>query len=264
LTDIFSGTNSNYQGMVAQLNHRFSSHIMFSANYTWSHALDFGQNNQTATVANNLLDPQDLRAEYGNSITNVTNRFVVNAVATAPWQYAGWLAYLANDWELSPSFQLQSGFPYSIGTSGTLSSAFTPTGNLSAIGGGINGSNGTFRVPGFERNGFTQPSTNVLDLRLSKRFTIYERLKLELMAESFNILNRQNVTAVNTTGYFLGNTTVAGATPTSSRIVTGNTLTFNTTSANAALPLFQSITNTNSSGFSFAPRQLQLGVRAQF
>ncbi len=264
LTDIFSGTNSNYQGMVAQLNHRFSSHIMFSANYTWSHALDFGQNNQTATVANNLLDPQDLRAEYGNSITNVTNRFVVNAVATAPWQYAGWLAYLANDWELSPSFQLQSGFPYSIGTSGTLSSAFTPTGNLSAIGGGINGSNGTFRVPGFERNGFTQPSTNVLDLRLSKRFTIYERLKLELMAESFNILNRQNVTAVNTTGYFLGNTTVAGATPTSSRIVTGNTLTFNTSSANAALPLFQSITNTNSSGFSFAPRQLQLGVRAQF
>jgi hypothetical protein len=264
LTDIFSGTNSNYQGMVAQLNHRFSSHVMFSANYTWSHALDFGQNNQTATVANNLLDPQDLRAEYGNSLTNVTNRFVVNAVATAPWEYTGWLAYLANDWELSPSFQLQSGFPYSIGTSGTLSTAFTPTGNLSAIGGGINGSNGTFRVPGFERNGFTQPSTNVLDLRLSKRFTIYERLKLELMAESFNILNRQNVTAVNMTGYFLGNTTIAGATPTSPRIVTGNTLTFNTSSANAALPLFQSITNTNSSGFSFAPRQLQLGVRAQF
>jgi hypothetical protein len=264
LTDIFSGTNSNYQGMVAQLNHRFSSHIMFSANYTWSHALDFGQNNQTATVANNLLDPQDLRAEYGNSITNVTNRFVVNAVATAPWQYTGWLAYLANDWELSPSFQLQSGFPYSIGTSGTLSTAFTPTGNLSAIGGGINGSNGTFRVPGFERNGFIQPSTNVLDVRLSKRFTIYERLKLELMAESFNIVNRQNVTAVNTTGYFLGNTTIAGATSTSPRIVTGNTLTFNTSSANAALPLFQSITNTNSSGFSFAPRQLQLGVRAQF
>ena len=264
LTDIFSGTNSNYQGMVAQVNHRFSSHIMFSVNYTWSHALDFGQNNQTATVANNLLDPQDLRAEYGNSITNVTNRFVVNAVATAPWQYTGWLAYLANDWELSPSFQLQSGFPYSIGTSGTLSTAFTPTGNLSAIGGGINGSNGTFRVPGFERNGFIQPSTNVLDLRLSKRFTIYERLKLELMAESFNIVNRQNVTAVNTTGYFLGNTTIAGATSTSPRIVTGNTLTFNTSSANAALPLFQSITNTNSSGFSFAPRQLQLGVRAQF
>ncbi len=258
LTDIFSGVNSNYQGMSAQLNHRFSSHVMFSVNYTWSHALDFGQNNNTATVANNLLDPASLRAEYGNSITNVTNRFVANTVLTAPWKYTGWVAYLANDWELSPSFQLQSGFPYSIGTSGTLSTAFTPTGNLSAIGGGINGSNGTFRVPGIERNGYVQPSTNTLDLRLSKRFTVYERLKLELMAESFNILNRQNVTAVNTTGYFLGNSkTSAGA-------VNGNTLSFNTSSANAALPLFQSVTNTNSSGFSFAPRQLQLGVRAQF
>ncbi len=261
LTDIFSGVNSNYQGMVAQINHRFSSHLMFSANYTWSHALDFGQNNQTATVANNLLDPSNLRAEYGNSITNVTNRLVINAVATAPWQYTGWVAYLANDWELAPSFQLQSGFPYSIGTSGTLSTAFIllllPA-ILSAIGGGINGSNGTFRVPGFERNGYTQPSTNTLDLRLSKRFTIYERLKLELMAESFNILNKQNVTAVNTTGYFLGNSR------NSAHAVTGNTLTFNTSSANSALPLFQSTTNTNSSGFSFAPRQLQLGVRAQF
>ncbi len=260
LTDIFSGVNSNYQGMVAQINHRFSTHIMFSANYTWSHALDFGQNNQTATVANNLLDPANLRAEYGNSLTNVTNRFVINAVATAPWQYTGWVAWLANDWELAPSFQLQSGFPYSIGTSGTLSSAFIATGSptLSAVGGGINGSNGTFRVPGFERNGLTQPSTNTLDLRLSKRFTIYERLKLELMAESFNILNKQNVTAVNTTGYFLGNS------KNSANAITGNTLTFNTSSANSALPLFQSTTNTNSSGFSFAPRQLQLGIRAQF
>ncbi|RSL16973.1 carboxypeptidase family protein [Edaphobacter aggregans] len=266
LTDIFSGVNSNYQGMVAQINHRFSNHITFSANYTWSHALDFGQNNQTATVANNLLDPASLRAEYGNSLTNVTNRFVLNAIGTAPWQYTGWMAYLLNDWELAPSFQLQSGFPYSIGTSGTLSSAFVATGSptLSAIGGGINGSNGTFRVPGFERNGLAQPSTNTLDLRLSKRFTIYERLKLELMAETFNVLNRQNVTAVNTTGYFLGNTTIAGATPTAPRIVTGNTLTFNTSSTNATQPLFQSITNTNSSGFSFAPRQLQLGIRAQF
>ena len=39
-----------------------------------------GQNNQTATVANNLLDPQNIRAEYGNSITNIPNRLVADAV----------------------------------------------------------------------------------------------------------------------------------------------------------------------------------------
>ncbi len=258
LTDIFSGVTSSYQGLVAQINHRFSNHVQFSANYTWSHALDYGQNNQTATVANNLLDPQDIRAEYGNSNQNVPNRLVATAVVTAPWKYHGWLSYLLNDYEVSPSFQLQSGFPYSIGSSGTLSTAFLPTGNRSAIGGGVNGSNGTFRVPGFQRNGFSQPATNTLDLRLSKRFNVAEKARLELLAESFNILNRQNVTAVNTTGYFIGNSRNAA------NAITGNTLTFNTSSANAALPLFQSVTNTNSSGFSFSPRQLQLGVRVQF
>ena len=87
--------------MAAQLNHRFSNHLLFSVNYTWSHALDFGQNNQTATVANNLLDPQNLRAEYGNSLTNIPNRFVMNAVLTAPWKYTGWVAYLRTTVSLS-------------------------------------------------------------------------------------------------------------------------------------------------------------------
>jgi hypothetical protein len=265
ITDIFSGVNSNYQGLVGQINHRFSNHVQFSLNYTWSHALDYGQNNQTATAANNMLDAQDLRAEYGNSNQNVPNRLVANAIFSTPWKGNGWMSYLVNDWEIAPSFALQSGLPYSIGTSGALSLGYTPTGTISAIGSGVNGSNGSggasngsqFRMPGFERNGFMQPKTNVLDLRVSKRFTVYERFKLELLAESFNILNHQNVTAVNTTGYFIGTTGPSSA-------PTGNTLSFNTSSANPTQPLFQSVTNSNSSGFSFSPRQLQLGVRAQF
>ena len=252
ITDIFSGVNSSYQGLVGQINHRFTNHFQVNANYTWSHALDFGQNNQTATVANNLLDPQDIRQEYGNSITNIPNRLVFGAIVTAPWKYTGWKSYLLNDYEASPAYSVQSGLPYSIGTTGTLSSAFTPTGALSAIGGGINGSNGTFRVPGFERNGFEQPKTNVLDLRLSKRFSVKERVKLEFLAESFNLLNHQNVTSVNTTAYTVGSTVVGGK-------PTANTLTFTT-----AVPSFGATTATNTSGFSYAPRQIQMGARVQF
>jgi hypothetical protein len=252
ITDIFSGVNSSYQGLVGQINHRFTHHFQVNANYTWSHALDFGQNNQTATVANNLLDPQDIRQEYGNSITNIPNRLVMGAVVTAPWKYTGWKSYLLNDYEASPAYSIQSGLPYSIGTTGTLSSAFTPTGALSAIGGGINGSNGTFRVPGFERNGFEQPKTNVLDLRLSKRFSVKERVKMEFLAESFNLLNHQNVTSVNTTAYTVASTVVGGK-------PTANTLTFTT-----QVPSFGATTGTNTSGFSYAPRQIQMGARVQF
>jgi hypothetical protein len=250
LTDIFSGVNSSYQGLVAQLNHRFSNHLQFNANYTWSHALDFGQNNQTASVANNLLDPQNIATEYGNSITNVPNRLVMAGIVTAPWKYTGWKAYLLNDYEVSPSLQLQSGLPYSVGTTGTLTTGYSASGStLNAIGGGVNGSNGTFRMPGFERNGLQQPKTTVVDLRLSKRFRVKERVNLEFLGEAFNVANHQNVTGVNTTAYTVGSTS---ATKT-------NTLTYTT-----AVPTFGATTFTNTSGFSFAPRQIQLGVRAQF
>jgi Carboxypeptidase regulatory-like domain/TonB dependent receptor len=260
VTDIFSGSNSNYEGLVGQISHRFSNHYSFTANYTWSHALDYGENNQTATVANNLLDPQNIRAEYGNSIQNVPNRLVLSSVITSPWEFKGPLKYALNDFQISPAFALQSGLPYNMTTSGTLSTAFVAPGvtnNLSAIGGGINGSNGTFRVPGIARNSFTQPKTNVLDLRISKRFPITERVKLELYGETFNLINHQNVTSVNTLGYTLGNT---GTSPN----VTSNTLTFNTVPTAPTQSQFGVTTATNSSNFSFAPRQIQLAVRLQF
>lgn len=250
LTDIFSGVNSNYSALVAQINHRFSHNIQFNANYTWSHALDYGLNNQTATVANNLLDPQDIRQEYGNSITNIPNRLVMGGIVTAPWKYKGWLGYLLNDFEASPDLQVQSGLPYSVGTSGTLTTGFTPSGaTVNAIGGGVNGSAGTFRMPGFERNGFQQPRTTVVDLRLSKRFNIHDRVKLEFLGEAFNIANHQNVTSVNTTAYTIG--TVAASKT--------NTLSFTTQTPSFGVP-----NSTNNSGFSYAPRQIQLGVRGQF
>jgi hypothetical protein len=252
LTDIFSGVNSNYQGLVAQINHRFSNHLQFTANYTWSHALDFGQNNQTATVANNLLDPQDIRAEYGNSITNIPNRLVANAVVTAPWKFTGWKSYLLNDYEMSPSLQVQSGLPYLVGTSGGFTSTgpgFTSTGGSIAGFGGVNGSNGTFRMPGFERLGLQQPKTTVVDLRLSKRFSVRERIKLEFLGEAFNLANHQNVTTVNATAYTVGSVAASKT----------NTLTYTT-----AIPTFGAATATNTSGFSYAPRQIQLGARVQF
>jgi hypothetical protein len=261
-TNIFSGVNSNYQGLVGQISHRLTHNLQFNANYTWSHALDYGENNTTGTSANALLDPTNLREDYGNSNQNVPNRFVLTAVATSPWRFTGWKSYLLNDYEISPNFSAQSGLPYSVSTSGTLSTglinSLTGSAQLNAVGGGVNGSNGAFRLPGFERNGLQQPRTNVLDLRLSKRFNVAERVKLELLGESFNILNKQNVTSVNTTGYFIGTTTNAA------KQVTANLLTFNTSSANSALPLFGAVTNSNSSGFSYTPRQIQLSIRAQF
>jgi hypothetical protein len=188
---------------------------------------------------------------------------VINSVMTSPWNFTGPLKYVLNDFEIAPSYAIQSGLPYSIATSGTLSGGFAGTGvtPFSAIGSGINGSGGTQRLPGIARNAYAQPKTNVLDLRISKRFAVTERVKLELYGESFNLINHQNVTGVNTLGYSLGTTTTTvGGKP----VPTGNTLTFNTSPANPTVSQFGAITATNSSNFQFAPRQIQIAARLQF
>lgn len=247
LTDIFSGVNSNYEGVVFQINKRLSHNFDLHANYTWSHALDYGENNTTFTNTNSLLDPTNLRADYGNSNQNVPNRIVAYAIYDTPWRHSGWLSYLVNDYEIAPDFQAQNGLPYSAGTNGSTSTIFTDSGaTISGLGSTVNGSGGAARMIGLDRNYAQQARTIVVDMRLSKRFAVGDRAHFEFLAEAFNLANHQNVTSVNTTAYAVGSDST-------NKI---NTLTANT--------LYGTVTNTNSEGFVYSPRQLQLGLRLQF
>jgi hypothetical protein len=247
MTDIFSGVSSNYNALVLQVSHRATRNISFHANYTWSHALDYGENNSTFTNTNSLLNPYNIGLEYGNSMQNVPNRFVFTSVMTSPWHAAGLKGYLLNGLEFSPSFQAQNGNPYTAMISGSASglvSSYSPTGYVTGVGNSFNGSNGTYRVPDIQRNAFRQPPIYVFDARLSKRFVVKEKYTLEFLAEGFNLFNHQNVTSVNTTAYQL-NANVNGV----------NTLTPN--------PSFGTPFGSNGNNI-YTPRQMQLGVRFQF
>jgi outer membrane receptor protein involved in Fe transport len=254
ITDIFSGVNSNYEALVGSIKHQMSHHVSVDANYTWSHALDFGENNTTGASATSLLDPANLKLDYGNSNQNVPNRLVVYAVGTSPWHLHGPLGYLANDFEISPDFQTQSGLPYSVGISGASSKLFLAPGEPkqgSIIStGSFNGTGGSNRIPGLDRNNFQQPKTWVLDLRASKKVVVRERYSLEFLAEAFNLANHQNVTSVGATAY-----TVSTSDP-------------NNPDVNEFVPYtstpFHSVTGTNNSNFAYNVRQLQLAVRLKF
>jgi hypothetical protein len=254
ITDIFSGVSSNYEALVAQYKHRLSHYVSVDANYTWSHALDYGENNTTGASANAVLDPTNLRLEYGNSNQNVPNRFVVFGVADSPWHMHGPWGYLVNDFQLSPDFQAQTGLPYSVNLSGSSSTlAISPSGpsesiiNTSSFNGSGSSSN---RLPVFNRNAFQQPKTYVVDLRASKRLVVHERYGLEFLAEAFNLANHQNVTSVNASAYTVSNTTNASG-----------------AKVNELLPYstpFSQVTATDNSNFAYNIRQLQLGLRLQF
>jgi len=240
MTDIFSGINSNYNALAIQVNHRMSRNVQFNASYTWSHALDYGENASTFSDTNDLLVPTNLKGEYGNSIFNVPDRFVFNAIMNSPWHADGWLRYLAEGWEFAPIYQGQNGLPFSLATSGTAPGAVSG-------GGGINGSNGRKGIDVIGRNTFRMPRTQVLDMRLSKKFTFAEKYSLELSGDAFNVFNHPNTTGVNTTGYIV---TTNGA-------------------CSAAAPCLSynsgfGIGSSANSNFAYSTRQIQLGFRFLF
>jgi len=241
LTDVFSGATSNYHAFVVEAGHRLGHHVQFSANYTWAHAIDTGVNGSTFSDTNDLLVPGNAKAEYGNSIYDVPNRFTVNAVMFSPWKVQGPVGYLANDWELAPIFTAQNGLPFSLTTSGA------PPGG---VGSSINGSGGANRIDVTGRNTFRFPNTYIADMRIAKKFTMHDRYKVELSGDIFNLANHQNVTGITSTGYIIGNN--AG-----------------TCGAGVALPCLKfnnafNVVNNSNSNFIYSPRQIQLGARFQF
>lgn len=251
ITDIFSGVTSDYQALVAQFKHQMSYHVSFGSNFTWSHALDYGENNTTGASATAMLDPRNIRLDYGNSNQNVPVRLMIYTVVDSPWRMHGPLGYLVNDFELAPTFQTQSGLPYSVGISGS-SSKLYPTGSTTQQSiintTSFNGSGGANRIPGLDRNNLSYPKTWGLDLRASKKITVREHYSLEFLTEAFNLTNHQNVTGVGTTAYSISENTTTKT----------NNLTQYTSTP------FGAITSTNNSNFAFNVRQLQMALRLNF
>jgi hypothetical protein len=234
MSDFVSGVNSSYNAMAVEVKHRMSHNIQFGANYTWSHAIDYNQNQTTFSSTNAFLFPTSIAAEKGNSQYDVPNRFVLNAIVNSPWKKNGWLGVLANGWEFAPVYQIQNGLPYTLLVSGN---APVPTGTSL---GSINNSGGANRIDILGNNSFRMPMTWVTDMRIAKNFSIRERYKVELLTDFFNVANKQNVMSVNTTGY----------------TISGNNLQFNSA--------FGSVTGVNNSNFLYTPRQIQLGARVHF
>jgi len=253
VTDIFSGVTSNYEALVASYKHRLSYHFSFDSNFTWSHALDYGENNQTGAAATSLLDPTNIKLDYGNSNQNVPYRLVIAGVGTSPWHFSGPLGYVLNDFEIAPGFSTQSGLPYSPGiSSGSANAKMYPTGATAQQSiittTSFNGSGGANRLPNIDRNAFQYPKTWGVDLRVSKSLVVREHYKLEFLTEAFNLTNHQNVTGLGTTAYQISEDTTNHL----------NKLTPYTSTTYGA------ITSTDNSNFAYNVRQLQMALRFTF
>jgi hypothetical protein len=245
ITELLSNVNSNYNAGVLAIEHRTSHGISFGMSYTLAHALDYNQNAFLYKSPTNILEPNNMALEYGASNTDVRQRLTVHGTFWTTWQKHGWLGYLVNDYGFAPVVAWQTGLPYTLGVGG------------SAPGGaffGINGEGGPSRLNILQRNSYRFPSTQTTSLRITRRIPIKDRLYLELMAETYNLTNTQNVTSVDTLGYNACSTPLVQGCPSDSTAAHPY-LEFN--------PTYGVPTNANSNAI-YTPREIQLAVRLKF
>ena len=260
VTDVFSGINSTYNALAVQVEKRLSNHIQFSANYTWSHALDYSVNNTTGIGGDAMIDPLNPHyGLYGDALTNVPNRFTLNAIVEEPWHHEGWIRYLVDGWQMAPVVQLQNGLGNNIQTATSYPTVYVGTQEFQSISSGMLGAGGSFQIPGTERNGYRQPNTYVTDLRFSKVFPITERFKGEFSADGFNIFNHVNVTGVNTTSAY----TISSPTGGTAGVTTNPTLIPYSSGVSNGATLWNVPSSANSN-YVYGTRQIQLGVRLMF
>jgi len=265
---ITSKANSTYEAAMVKLTRYGRRGLSLHARYTYSHAMDWNPNESP-------LNPgiggegSDFRQEYGTSGQDIRHSAAAMAIYEAPWKLRGGVGRVANGWMVSGIGQFRSGLPYTMRTGGSLAEEFTSGGApIVGLGPGMNGSGGDNRIYGvgsdaviynIGRNTYRYPATWKADMRLGKSFDLGEMRKLELLVESFNLFNHQNVTELETTGYSIesGSPPTALGTPAglpSLNFLTG--LKLNSTAFGQPL-------NVNATNF-YRERQIQVGMRVRF
>ncbi len=281
-----STINTTYNGMNVTLRKPMSHGLEVLANYTLAHALDNGDvgGTQLATVA---LDPRNNNLEYGNSTTDVRNRFTASVVyAPTVFEKSGSkLERTAlGGWALSTTITATNGVHYTGQASSTASQttvycgAPTPGCDFSGyalpgstmllpaaitftgLGGGMTGagigSTGTpagSRISWLPNGAFVLPNLYDVDLRLIKQVSFKERYHFELRLEAFNLFNSTLVQAVNTNAYSYTKPGAAIGTGTCA----GTAIT-----CMSPLSTFQQASRT--CGNLLGARQLQAGLRFSF
>ncbi|HEY6339642.1 MAG TPA: TonB-dependent receptor [Candidatus Sulfotelmatobacter sp.] len=213
----YSNGSSVYHGFSANLRKRFNNHYEFLASYTWSHAIDDSTDLQATLTPQDSLYPAEDRS---TSLFDQRHRFVFSGVYQSGKQRNKFLS----DWTFAPLIEVSSGRPFNIITGSgdnlqessltgrpntfvnpactalgfpAVPSKYSPTGVLQEP--CTANYNGTLlSLDGnLSRNAGISPWNVFNDLRIARRIYFGERYNLELIADMFNIANKNNVAAVS-------------------------------------------------------------------
>jgi len=168
--------DSVYDGLLVHVAKRLSHNFSYQLSYTYSHSIDDGPNPSFVLIPQ---DSANFRAERASSADDARHRFVGNATFSSP---AGWNVLL-RDFSFSTIFTLQS------------PQYFSKYAGFD-VNGDVFGNND--RVGSEPRNTFKGDSLQTVDIRLERTLPIGDKLRLQLVAEGFNLFNTVNVRYFNT------------------------------------------------------------------
>jgi hypothetical protein len=198
--------SDKYNALQSTFQKRYAAGFNLQAQFTYSH--DIGP--QSATVA--ILVPQYRNRNNSTTIIDRTFNFSMGAGYELPfgkgkpYLKTGVLAAVAGGWSLNGMFTHFSGVPFTVTAAagscncpGSQQIANQVLANVATVGNGINGtpyfdpkafapvSGANFGTSSF--NGYRGPGATNLDMSLFRNFSLTERLKLQIRAESLNISN---------------------------------------------------------------------------
>ncbi len=212
--EAFSRANSTYEAASLRLTRTGRDGLMFHARYTYAHTMDWNPDDSITFARPSVLDPENQTEEYGTSDLDARHMASIAVIWQPRWRVRGWADHITDGWRLSSAGSFRSGLPYTMRTSSALPREFNVSGALiTGLGTGMNGYGGDNRIYGVGRNTFRYPSTWKADLRLAKHFPLGELHDLELLIESFNLFNHQNVTELESIGYTMDSGTISGGLP---------------------------------------------------
>lgn len=181
-------SSSSYNGITLTVNRQFTEDFEIMAGYTLSKTLD-----DASYDGEEMQNPYALHMERSTSLQDQRHRFVMSGLwvvgpdLDAPQvvtkdRKSNVLQKIVYGLELAPILDASSGFPDNpvTGADSNIEHIF-PFAS---------------RPLGYGRNSLRTPSQLHFDLRVLKMIPIW-RGHLDIVAESFNLLNRQNVTEIN-------------------------------------------------------------------
>lgn len=200
IIEMQSNANSYYNGLIVQLQKRYTRWFQADLSYTYSHTIDDdigGTAGGPGGSSGILYAPYyptsvfngDEKGEKGSAATDERHRLVLSGIASPTFTHGdSWFdKYLVNGWQLSAISTFGSSFP--LPPTVSVNTSALPPGISMYSTSTLNGLGGSTRVPFESISALDVAPIYRTDARLSHIFSFGERFKLTLLFEAQNVFN---------------------------------------------------------------------------